>query len=191
MTRSDSATGSPPTNRWLEDVAVGDRLGPEARPTSRLQLLSYASVSRDLNLIHHDPELARAAGLPDTIVQGTLKAAFLARLATAYAGQFGTVRRLAVQYRGIDVPGRPLTAHGVVERVDDNRGEVEVSLWLESVSGERTTRGTATIAFPRRGEIASPNFRQSAPSPQRAPSPSARRDGPSGIDDDLRADPSG
>jgi acyl dehydratase len=140
-----------PEGRRFEDVAVGDPLGPEVRETSRLQLLAYASVSRDLNLIHHDPEIARAEGLPDTIVQGTLKAAFLARLVTNFAGESGTLRRLTVQYRGVDVPGAPLTAHGLVEQVDPERGEVQCALWLENATGERTTRGSAVVAFPRRG----------------------------------------
>lgn len=135
---------------WLEDVAVGDRLTSEVRETSRLQLLEYASVSRDLNLIHHDPEFAHANGLPDTIIQGTLKCAFLARVVTGFAGEWGTLRRLTVQYRGIDVPGEPVTAHGVVERVDPERGEVECRLWLESASGQQTTRGSAIVALPRR-----------------------------------------
>ena len=153
MTESASGAVGPtadPDQRWFEDVAVGDHLGREVRETSRLQLLAYASVSRDLNLIHHDPEFARASGLPDTIVQGTLKAAFLARLVTQFAGEAGSLRRLTVQYRGIDVPGAALTAYGVVERVDPDRGEVECSIWLESAAGERTTRGRAVIALPRR-----------------------------------------
>jgi acyl dehydratase len=140
--------------RWLEEVAVGDRLGPEIRETSPLQLLAYASVSRDLNLIHHDPEFARAGGLPDTIVQGTLKAAFLARLATTFAGEWGTLRRFTVQYRGVDIPGTPLTAEGIVESVDLERGEVECRLWLGSEAGERTTRATAVVALPRRADQA-------------------------------------
>ncbi len=141
---------SSPAPRWVEDVAVGDPLGPEVRETSRLQLLAYASVSRDLNLIHHDPEFAHASGLPDTIVQGTLKSAFLARLATTFAGEWGTLRRLTVQYRGVDIPGAPLTVRGVVERLDPERAEVECQLWLEGASGERTTRGTAIVRLPRR-----------------------------------------
>jgi acyl dehydratase len=148
MNRSSSLSHVEP--RWFEDVAVGDRLGPEARDTSREQLLAYASVSRDLNLIHHDPEFARASGLPDTIVQGTLKSAFLARLVTRYAGEWGTLVRLTVQYRGVDIPGTPLTAHGVVDRIDPERGEIECEIWLESVGGERTTRGRAVVALPRR-----------------------------------------
>jgi acyl dehydratase len=136
--------------QWLEDVAVGRTLGPELRETSRLQLLAYAAASRDLNLIHHDPELARAAGLPGTIVQGTLKAAFIARLATGFAGESGTIKRLEVQYRGIDLPGAPLTVAGVVESVDAEHGEVHCVLWAESPSGERTTRATASIVLPHR-----------------------------------------
>lgn len=138
--------------RWFEDVVVGAVMEIQERETTRLTLLEYTAVSRDLNLIHHDPEFARAGGLPDTIVQGTLKAAFLARLATSFAGEWGTLRRLSVQYRAIDIPGTMLTAHGVVEGLDEELGEVECRLWLESASGNQTTRGTAIIALPRRSE---------------------------------------
>jgi acyl dehydratase len=148
--------------RWYEDVAVGDRLGPLTRETSRLQLAVYTAASRDISLIHLDPELARASGLPDVIVQGSLKAAFLASLATAFAGEYGTVRRLTVQYRGVDVPGTPVVAHGVVERLDPERGFVECRVWLESAAGDEATRGSASIELPRRpltpaGDGARPN----------------------------------
>jgi acyl dehydratase len=149
---SDLSPSIRPVQRWLEDVTVGHRLEPQVRATSRLQLLQYASVSRDLNLIHHDPEVARSGGLPDTIIQGSLKSAFMARLATAFAGEWGTLRRLTVQYRGIDVPGASLTAHGVVERVDTGRGEVECRLWLETAPGVQNTRGTAIVALPKRSD---------------------------------------
>ena len=96
--------------RYFEDVAIDEPLGPLVRETSALQLLAYAGASRDYNLIHHDPVFARESGLPDTIVQGSLKSAFLGQLATDWAGHGAVLRQLRVQYRGVDVPGRLLTA---------------------------------------------------------------------------------
>ena len=140
--------------RYFEDVAIDEPLGPLVRETSALQLLAYAGASRDYNLIHHDPVFARESGLPDTIVQGSLKSAFLGQLATDWAGHGAVLRQLRVQYRGVDVPGRLLTARGRVtgKRVEHDACLVECEVWLESVDGERTTRGAVVVQFPRRAE---------------------------------------
>jgi hypothetical protein len=44
-------------------------------------------------------------------------------------------------------------AHGVVDRIDPERGEIECEIWLESVGGDRTTRGRAVVALPRRTRL--------------------------------------
>src|SRR5207302_3750075 len=118
-----------------------------------MQLVKYASASRDFYIIHHDRDYARRVGLPDVIIQGSLKAAFLGQLVTDWMGEWGTLKRFAVQYRGVDVPGTPLTAKGVVAKkyTQDGQGYVECDVWLENVEGERTTKGTALVVLPARG----------------------------------------
>jgi acyl dehydratase len=136
----------------FEDVAEGMSLPPLAKETYYMQLVEYASASRDFYIIHHDRDYAKGVGLPDVIIQGSLKAAFLGQVVTNWMGQWGTLKRFAVQYRGIDVPGNPLTAKGVVTKAYTRDGEryVECDLWLENIQGEHTTKGTALVALPAR-----------------------------------------
>lgn len=137
---------------YFEDVAEGTELPELVKETSYMQLVVYAGASRDFYIIHHDRDHARSVGLPDIIIQGSLKSAFLGQLVTDWMGEWGTLRELAVQYRGIDVPGRPLTARGRVtkKRVEGAAGLVECEIWIENADRERTTRGTAVVALPSR-----------------------------------------
>ena len=59
---------------------------------------------------------------------------------------------MTCQYRGMDVPGEPITARGTVSRVYQENGEnlVECQIWLENPRGENTTPGSATVALPSR-----------------------------------------
>ncbi len=138
---------------YFEDVVEGAELPSLVKETSVMQLVVYAGASRDFYIIHHDRDYARSVGLPDIIIQGSLKSAFLGQLITDWMGHGGTLRELAVQYRGIDVPGRPLTARGRVVRKEVRDGErlVECEIWSENADGQRTTRGTALVALPSRG----------------------------------------
>lgn len=139
---------------FFEDVAVGSELPPVVGVPTYLDLVVYAGASRDFFEIHHDREAARAAGHPDVIVQGSLKGAWVGQVATGWMGRFGRLRRFEIQYRGVDVPDRLVTARGVVARiwVDEASGEgrAELDLWLENEAGERTVRGSAVVALPRR-----------------------------------------
>lgn len=140
------------TQPYFEDVAEGADLPELVKETSYMQLVVYAGASRDFYVIHHDRDHARRVGLPDVIIQGSLKAAFLGQLVTGWMGEWGTLKELAVQYRGIDVPGRLLSAKGRVtkKRVDGADHLVECEIWIENAEGERTTRGTAVVALPSR-----------------------------------------
>ncbi|HLH69192.1 MAG TPA: MaoC/PaaZ C-terminal domain-containing protein [Candidatus Dormibacteraeota bacterium] len=119
-------------------------------PTTR-QLVQYAGASGDFYEIHYDQEFARAAGLPGVVLHGLLKAAFLARLVTSWAGDRARLRAFEVSYRGLDLPGRPLRCRGVVRGVEG--GVAELELWTEDAEGRRTTLGSATLELlePERG----------------------------------------
>jgi acyl dehydratase len=139
---------------FFEDVQAGDDLPDVVQVPTYMDLVVYAGASRDFFEIHHDRDAARAAGHPDVIVQGSLKGAWVGQVATGWMGRFGRLRRFEIQYRGVDVPGRIATARGRVVRtwVEDGSGEgrVELELWLENEAGERTVRGGAVVALPRR-----------------------------------------
>ena len=110
----------------------------------------YAGASEDYYEVHYDQAFARTQGLPDAIVHGALKSGFLGQLLTDWIGEFGTLRKLACQYRAMDFPDDTLTCKGVVTRKyqDDGRRLVDCDIWLENGNGEKTTPGSATVELP-------------------------------------------
>jgi acyl dehydratase len=135
-----------------EDVEVGSEIPSlEKNPTTQ-QLVKYAGASGDFYQIHYDKDYALGNGLPGVIIHGALKNAFLGQLMTDFAGAQGTLRRLAVQYRGMDQPGEKLIARGRVTRKAVEGGEhvVECEIWLENSKGDKNTTGTAIVVLPTR-----------------------------------------
>ena len=121
---------------YFESVEVGMELPTlEKNPTTQ-QLVRYAGASGDYYQIHYDQDFARASGLPNVILHGALKNAFLGQLMTDWIGEAGTLKRLTAQYRGMDVPGTPIHAKGVVTRKYVEGGRT----WWSAISGLRTTR---------------------------------------------------
>lgn len=134
-----------------EDVCVGTRIRPLVkRPTTR-QLVQYAGASGDFYEIHYDQGYARTAGLPDVIVHGALKSAFLAQTLGEWIGDGGTLLKLDVQYRGMDAVNERITCAGTVSSILGG-GLVECSVWTERDDGVRTTVGTAVVSLESRSD---------------------------------------
>ena len=135
---------------YFEDVEEGTELPTLRKDPTTQQLVMYAGASGDYYQIHYDRQFALGNGLPDVILHGALKNAFLGQLMTDWIGEQGRLSRLSVQYRGMDVPGTPIFARGVVTRKGED-GEVECDIWLENAEGKRTTPGSAVVVLPSRG----------------------------------------
>ena len=137
---------------YYEDVEAGSEIpAVEKNPTTQ-QLVRYAGASGDFYQIHYDKDFALANKLPGVILHGALKNAFLGQLVTDFAGEHGWLRKLSVQYRGMDVPGVKLLARGKVTRkwVEGDNHLVECEIWIENAKGEKTTPGSATVILPSR-----------------------------------------
>ena len=137
---------------FWEDVSEGSEIPALVKNPTTRQLVQYAGASGDFYEIHYDKDFAESTGLPGVIIHGALKNAFLGQLVTDWAGPSGVVKRLTCQYRGMDVPGEPITATGTVTRVYQENGEnlVDCEIRLVNARGENTTPGSATIALPSR-----------------------------------------
>ena len=141
-----------PPQLYFDDVNEGAELPTLEKTPATRQLVMYAGASGDFYEIHYDQEIARASGLPNVIVHGALKNAFLAQLLTDWIGVHGTLKKLAVRYRDVDVVGSRLHCKGQVRRKFSENGDhlVECDLWIENDKGDKTTTGLAVVALPSR-----------------------------------------
>ena len=136
---------------YFEDVREGTELPTLRKDPTTQQLVMYAGASGDYYQIHYDQGYARGNGLPDVILHGALKNAFLGQLMTDWVGEHGSLKKLTVQYRGMDVPGSPILAKGVVtKKGEGGENTVECDIWLENADGEKTTPGSAVVTLPSR-----------------------------------------
>ena len=137
---------------YFDDVQEGMELPTLRKDTTTQQLVMYAGASGDYTQIHYDLEFAKNNGQPDVILHGALKNAYLGQVVTDWIGEWGTLKKLSVQYRGMDVPGTPAYVKGVVKKkyAQDGENVVECEIWLENHEGNRTTPGYAVATLPSR-----------------------------------------
>ena len=137
---------------YWDDVKEGTELTSVVKNPTTQQLVKYAGASGDYYQIHYDQDFAKSNNLDGVILHGALKNAFLGHLVTKWMGPQGDLKRLACQYRGMDMPGSPVTAKGVVTRKYQEQGAnlVDCEIWLENKDGEKTTPGSATVVLPSR-----------------------------------------
>ena len=137
---------------YWDDVIEGMQLPEVVKNPTTQQLVKLAGASGDYYQIHYDQAFAKNNDLEDVILHGALKNAFLGHLVTKWMGPNGDLKRLVAQYRGMDIPGTPVTAKGVVIKKYQDKGAnlVDCDIWLENDKGDRTPPGSATVALPCR-----------------------------------------
>jgi len=137
---------------YYEDLEVGAEIPLVEKAATTEQLVRYHAAAGDWDRIHFDYLYARRVGFPDVILQGMLKAGWLAQIIIHWAGPKVWVKKYATQYRQIDVPLDTVTCRGKVTNkyLKDGEHLVELEIWTQNGKGEVTTRGAATVRFPSR-----------------------------------------
>lgn len=135
---------------YWEDVEEGTEIPPVNKNCSTQQLVMYAGSSLDFYQIHYDKDFALNNNLPGVIIHGALKNAWLGQLVTSWAGPGAKLKKLSVQYRGMDLTEEDLTLSGTVSRKYQAGGKhlVDCNIWMENSKGEKTTPGAATVELP-------------------------------------------
>jgi len=133
-----------------DDVNVGDEI-PRliVGPVTIQDLVEWCGAEEDYLNIHYDDAVAKAAGLPGCIVQGTYKCGMLGRMVTDWLGETGVFRKISVSYRGMEFPGDTLTCKGKVTKkyVKNEESCIELEISIENQRGERTTLGMALVTL--------------------------------------------
>ena len=116
----------------LRDVTVGTAVPARAFRITRRDLVRYAGVSGDFNLIHWNERVAHEVGLPDVIAHGMYTMALAVQVVTDWAGDPGAVLNYSVRMsRPVVVPddevGATLEVAGVVAAINED-GTVRVDL---------------------------------------------------------------
>lgn len=142
------------TQVYFEDVSKGTQLPILVKEPTHRQLVMYAGASGDYNVFHYDQDAARANGLPNVVVHGALKSAFLSQMLTNWSQSDGKLRKMNLRYRGLDIVDRPIFCKGQVicKYVENDLNLVECDIWTENADGDQTTIGTAVIALPSRSQ---------------------------------------
>ena len=137
---------------YFEDITKGDRLPELVKIPSSQQLVKFGCATYDYYPLHFDKEFAISHGLTDIIVHGPLKNSFLAQLVTDWIGEEGVIKKLNVQYRGMDIPNKKLIGSGTVSSkyVDNSENLVTVDRQIINESGVMTTNGCSLVALPSR-----------------------------------------
>ena len=136
------------TVTW-DSITEGQAITELKKNCSTQQLVQWAAGSGDFYQIHYDKDFAVGTGLSNIIVHGALKNAFLGQLVHDWMGPNGRIKKYGCSYRGMDYPNQDITCKGIVRRKYEEGGEklVDLEIWTENPEGNKTTPGTATVAF--------------------------------------------
>jgi len=144
----------------FEDVAAGDELPELVRgPMTTTHVMRWSAAIENWHRIHYDQPFAVGHdGLPGLLVNGSFKQHLLAQLMRGWLEPAGWLARIEMSFRGMDLVGDTLTAHGRVTEVAqrDGLGLVVCEIGIRNQRGEEGTTGSATGVLPLRGGPAVP-----------------------------------
>jgi len=146
---------------FWEDVEIEMEIPPYRRVVTLMELNRFAGANDEFVLIHMDRDYSQnVSRLPDVIVMGNLKYAYLANMITNWIGEGGTLKRLSAQFRGMDVPGPALSTKPtmickgrvIAKYIKSGDHYLECEISTETSDGQITTPGSAIIILPSRNE---------------------------------------
>jgi hydroxyacyl-ACP dehydratase HTD2-like protein with hotdog domain len=135
----------------VEPAAVreGDELPVLHLQPSLGQVIRYCALQWTFPAFFYDPEAARAAGMPGTIVPGPLKVGLLYRAVDEWLGETGWIRQVRAAHRRPDRTNHPIDIAGRVARIyeEDGRRRADLELAIINQEGQPSVRGFAVVEF--------------------------------------------
>lgn len=132
-----------------EAVAVGDTL-PELRiPITATLIVTGAIATRDFQKVHHDKDVAIAAGTKDVFMNILTTNALVNRYVGQWAGPAARVGRINIRLGATNFPGDEMVFTGSVESVDGEN--VTLKIIGTNSLGPHVT-GTIDLSIPSREE---------------------------------------
>ena len=124
----------------ISDVKVGEELPTISIPITLQRLVMEAGANRDLSLIHHDGDVARATGAPDAFANTYFLMGMFERLMRQWAGPRARIRKIGpLRMMIFNAVGDTIAVKGTVESVDADAGTTILQMWVESDRGKTVT----------------------------------------------------
>lgn len=134
-----------------EQVQAGQAL-PELRiPITATLIVTGAIATRDFQKVHHDKDVAQAAGTPNVFMNILTTNALVNRYVGEWAGPAARVGRINIRLGATNFPGDEMVFTGTVDSVDGENVVVKV-VGTNSLGPHVT--GTVGIVIPSKGESA-------------------------------------
>ncbi|WP_201739536.1 MaoC/PaaZ C-terminal domain-containing protein [Glutamicibacter sp. HZAU] len=132
-------------------IEAGTRL-PELRiPITATLIVTGAIATRDFQKVHHDKDVAEAAGTPNVFMNILTTNALVNRYVGEWAGPAARVGRINIRLGATNFPGDEMVFTGTVESVDGENVVVKV-IGTNSLGPHVT--GTVNLTIPSKGESA-------------------------------------
>lgn len=125
------------------ELTVGDRLPEWTLPITPTLVVSTAIATRDFQDVHHDRDIAQAAGSKDIFVNILTSTALCERYVTDWAGPEVQIRGIAIRLGAPAYPYDTFTFSGEVTSVEDGVATIKV---VGAVSLGDHVIGTVTVA---------------------------------------------
>jgi acyl dehydratase len=125
--------------------AVGDQVPALDVPLTRTFIVSTALASRDYQDVHHDPDVARARGVPDIFMNIMTTNGLVGRFITDWAGPAADLKKVKIRLGVPNYPGDTMRLTGEVPDVEGDRVTVKVR-GANSI-GDHVT-GTVELVIP-------------------------------------------
>ena len=141
------------TTPFFDELSCGFEIVLVKGPLTPVHLMRWSAAIENWHRIHYDRSLATEHdGLPDLLINGSLKQQFVVQLLKDWAGPDGWVWRVAFQFRGMNMVGETLRIWARIRelRPAQGLGLVYMDIGITNFKGAESTPGSAVIALPFR-----------------------------------------
>ena len=136
-----------PETRTFASVAVGDVLPSLEVPLTRTLIVSTAIATRDYQVVHHDPDVAKERGSQDIIMNILTSNSFVGRFVTDWTGPNSYLKSVKIRLGAPNYPGDTMTITGAVTAVDPSERLVTVAVKGSNSLGDHMN-ATVEVVLP-------------------------------------------
>ena len=136
-----------PDTRTFDSVKVGDTLPSLDVPLTRTLIVSTAIATRDYQVVHHDPDVAKERGSQDIIMNILTSNSFVGRFVTDWTGPNALLRSVKIRLGAPNYPGDTMVITGEVTATDAETRMVTVAVKGSNSLGDHMN-ATVEVVLP-------------------------------------------